>query len=166
MNDDNVIDMMAAKAAALDAAAQQQATPIQLGQPIDTGNMAMLSTEIDSLLQMVVSVLTPALPSLREIYTSEVTQTLAETTARVCVKHGWLQDGIGGKYAEEIALAAVALPIALATYSGIKGDIAKMKQKNAIGDKTEAKQSLKRDLKVAADTNTSTETPLSAGQPL
>lgn len=114
----------AADFAALQAAALEQGQP---GQVSDTAAPAVrpeLAAEIGALIALAASALTPAFPSLKTIYTSETTAAAGHAIAAVCQKHGWLQNGVGGKYAEEIACAAVLLPLGWATYSGITADLA------------------------------------------
>jgi hypothetical protein len=86
-----------------------------------------LDAEMAMLMGMIVNVLKPALPSLEGIYTPPVIQALAGSTAAVCKKHGWLQNGIGGKYGEELALGMIVVPLGIATYKGVTADIAAQK---------------------------------------
>ena len=88
-----------------------------------------LATEIGALVTMFVSMAKPILPSLGAIYTPETTNAVSEAVAAVCIKHGWLQDGIAKGYGEEVAAAAILLPIGFATYQGVRADIAAMKPK-------------------------------------
>lgn len=89
-----------------------------------------LATEFKALILMAAGALSPAFPSLSEIYTEQTAAAASHAAASVCNKHGWLADGVGGKWAEEIAAAAILLPLAWATYQGVQNDIAKRK-KNA-----------------------------------
>lgn len=93
--------------------------------PIDLGG------ELAGLLQVVAGILTPALPSLGAIYTEANCQAAGAAVASVCNKHGWLQGGILGGYAEELAAVAVLGPMAMATYAGVKADLAKAKAEPA-----------------------------------
>lgn len=63
-----------------------------------------------------------AFPSLKEVYTPDTINDLADAAAAVCVKHGWLTGGFTGAYAEEMALLLVAGPLALATVDAIEKD--------------------------------------------
>jgi hypothetical protein len=63
-------------------------------------------------------------PSLADIYTDEARGAVAMTVGPVLTKHGVNLGDIGGQYKEEIAMVAVCGPIAMATYAGIKADIA------------------------------------------
>lgn len=65
-------------------------------------------------------------------------QALSESIARVCNKHGWLVDGIGGKWGEEIALAAIALPVGFSTYKAVTQDLSVLKAKAQAKEKTQA----------------------------
>lgn len=86
-----------------------------------------LDAEMAMLMGAVVKMLKPAFPSLEGIYTPEVIQALSASSAAVCNKHGWLQNGIGGKYAEELAFGFIVLPLGMATYKGVTADIAARK---------------------------------------
>lgn len=113
----------AADLAALKAAAMQAGPP---GQPSDIDGPAVrpeLAAEVAALMALAASALSPAFPSLKQIYTEQTTAAAGHAIAAVCQKHGWLANGIGGKYAEEIACAAVLLPLSWATYNGIVADI-------------------------------------------
>lgn len=90
-----------------------------------------LEAEIAALAKVAVAMLGPMFPSLREVYTPETIEAAASVTAPLCRKHGWLPNGIGGKYAEEIAAAAVLAPLAYATYRGITHDLAEAQRKKA-----------------------------------
>lgn len=88
-----------------------------------------LAGEIAGMVKVVVATLAPMFPSLPTIYTEETTASAAAAVAAVCDKHGWLQGGMFGEYGEEIACLAVCGPLALATYQGVRGDLAKHKAK-------------------------------------
>lgn len=66
----------------------------------------------------------PMFPSIGKIYTEHTINSIAQALAPVFRKRGWSVSGACGKYAEEIAAVAVILPVAMATYSGIRADIA------------------------------------------
>lgn len=83
-----------------------------------------LAGEIAGLVSMFVKVASPALPSLAGIYTEETTAAASQAVAAVCKKHGWMQDGVAHGYGEEVAAACVLLPLAFATYQGVKRDLA------------------------------------------
>lgn len=82
-----------------------------------------LAGQISGMLEMLVNMAGPAFPSLAAIYTQEVIDNVGAALQPVCDKHGWLQDGIGGKYGEEIMALVVVGPLAYATYAGMKSDI-------------------------------------------
>lgn len=113
----------AADLAALTAAASEGAA--QPGAPVAEPEPAGpdLAQEIAGLVTVAVATLGPLFPSLRTTYTPEVTQAAAESIARVCDKHGWLQGGMMGKWGEEIACAAIVGPLAFQTYQGVKADL-------------------------------------------
>lgn len=105
-----------------DMQAAQNAEPEQTSRP-------ELANEFKVVIMMATGALTPAFPSLAEIYTEETAGAAAHAMASLCNKYGWLQDGIGGKWAEEIAAGAILLPLAWATYQGVQADIAKRAKK-------------------------------------
>lgn len=88
-----------------------------------------LAGELAAIIGMAAGALSPAFPSLSAIYTPDTTAAAGQAIAAVCNKHGWLAGGIGGKWAEELAAAAVLLPLAWATYNGVQGDIAERQRK-------------------------------------
>lgn len=83
-----------------------------------------LAAEIEGLTLAAVGILAPMFPSLPAIYTKTATAAAAAAVANVCNKHGWMQNGVMGRYGEEIACLAVVGPLAFATYQGIRGDLA------------------------------------------
>lgn len=106
---------------------QPDTSPSAPGMPGSPGEppRADLAVEFTGMLKLAVAALSPAFPSLTEIYTDQVTAAAATAAASVCNKHGWLQGGIGGKWAEEIAAAAILLPLSWQTYQGITSDLAR-----------------------------------------
>lgn len=115
----------AADLAALQAAAAAETPPATLeGTEQDQAHRPDLATEIGGLVTVAVATLGPMFPSLKETYTSEVTQAAAQAIAAVCNKHGWMQGGMMGKWGEEIACAAIVGPLAFQTYQGIQADLA------------------------------------------
>lgn len=117
----------AADLAAINAAiAEQPAAPVP-GMPGSPGEppKADLAAEFTGIIKLAVATLSPAFPSLATIYTDQVTAAAASAAAAVCNKHGWMQAGVGGKWAEEIAAAAILLPLGWQTYQGITSDLEK-----------------------------------------
>ena len=90
--------------------------------PVDS-----LGNEVCGIVLAMVATLGPALPSLKRIYTPEVTKAAADSVARVCVKYGWLSDGLMGQWGEEIGAAVILVPLAVTTAQAVKGDIARLK---------------------------------------
>lgn len=126
------LDKMEIKAAQIDAMEGEQEGAEQSANPEQVASLdrtAALAQELKMLGNVLLGVLTPALPSLKEIYTEPVINALCESTARVLVKYKLFENGIGGRWAEEIALAAIALPLAFATYKGVSKDINVLKFK-------------------------------------
>ncbi|MGP1718175.1 MAG: hypothetical protein ACTS9Y_13425 [Methylophilus sp.] len=127
MIDENELNRLATKAQQADAAATEQAAVTEQTGTGDQGIQTIeltLDAEMAMMLNMILNMLKPALPSLEQIYTPPVIQALSESTAAVCNKHGWLQNGLAGKFAEELALGAIVIPVGLATYKGVTADIA------------------------------------------
>lgn len=92
---------------------------------------ARLGNEITGLALMLVEVLGKPFPSLKTIYTPQVTAAAGEAVARVCVKHGWLVNGLAGGYGEELAAAMILLPLGYQTYQGVAKDLAVLKARQA-----------------------------------
>jgi hypothetical protein len=90
---------------------------------------ATLGDEIAGIVLSLTAVLSPALPSLKRIYTPETTKAAGAAIAAVCVKHGWLSGGLMGEWSEEISAAIIILPLSVATYQGVKSDVAELKAK-------------------------------------
>jgi hypothetical protein len=78
--------------------------------------------EIAGLLDSLLAVFGAALPSVKAIYTPEVIQAASGAVARVCVKRGWLTDGMG-QYSEEISCALIVVPLAVQTVQAVKKDL-------------------------------------------
>jgi hypothetical protein len=113
----------AADLAALQAAAAgSEAGQLEAG-PEESPRLD-LAQEITGLASVAVATLGPVFPSLKTIYTPEVTQAAAAAIAAVCEKHGWMQGGMMGKWGEEIACLAIIGPLAWQTSQGIKADLA------------------------------------------
>jgi hypothetical protein len=86
-----------------------------------------LAAELKMFASGILNMVFPAFPSLRGIYTEPVIDGLCNSGAAVCDKRGWLQNGIGGEYAEEIAFVLMAIPLGLATNAAVRHDIAVLK---------------------------------------
>ncbi len=112
------------------AISEQPAAPPVPGSPGEPVK-ADLAAEFSGIIRLAVATLSPAFPSLNEIYTDPVREAAAAAAAAVCNKHGWMQSGVGGKWAEEIAAAAILLPLGWQTYQGVTADLEKAKPKKA-----------------------------------
>lgn len=86
--------------------------------------------ELAALITILSSMFVPVFPSLANIYTPETISSLASAAVPVMQKRGWSTSELLGKYAEELALAAVAAPVALATWQCVKADSEAAKRKN------------------------------------
>lgn len=119
--------------ASLQAKAEGQIVP---GDPVEEKEEVApplpLADEISSMLGMFIGVAGPMFPSLESIYTPDAIKRVGVALQPLCEKHGWLQDGIGGKYGEELMALFVVGPLAYATYAGIASDIASRKQKREV----------------------------------
>jgi hypothetical protein len=104
-------------------ASAAQADPAAEAQVARAARQGRLQAEIGGLLDVVVRTLRPALPSVAALYTPEVVRSVSEVTAALCVKHGWLSDGLFGAYQEEIAAAVVLVPLAISTREAALRDI-------------------------------------------
>jgi len=127
---ENLSAEQAADLARLQATADDQ--PLLPGQeppPLPVDPVAALADEIAGIVLSVTAVLSPALPSLKRIYTPETTKAAGVALAAVCNKHGWLSGGLMGDYAEEVSAAFILLPLAVTTYQGVKGDVENLKEK-------------------------------------
>lgn len=122
-------DERAAGLSALMAEVEQPQTPGQgqgegQGQGAEIEPQAVpLSVEIADAITASVALLSPMFPTLEKVYTEQTVQRLSVATERVCVKRGWLQNGLFGGASDELMLAAVAVPVALSTWSAIRADL-------------------------------------------
>lgn len=122
-------DERAAGLSALMAEVEQPQTPGQgqgegQGQGAEIEPQAVpLSVEIADAITASVALLSPMFPTLEKVYTDQTVQRLSVATERVCVKRGWLQNGLFGGASDELMLAAVAVPVALSTWSAIRADL-------------------------------------------
>lgn len=122
------LENLAAAAAAVDVEVAPQPVT-DLNHQIDTQASEQVSAETEaaelaSILQAVSSLFVPVFPSISKIYTPETCGALASATVPVLRKHGWSVPGIMAAWAEEIALATVALPLGFATWQAVQADIA------------------------------------------
>lgn len=114
---------LAAEAAAIDAQASAATDPP--GAPEAEAPAAPdVQAEVAALLQAVAGMLAPMFPSLATIYTPDTCRRLGESAAPVMDKYGLSVGGLFERWGAEITLAATAFPVALATWQGIKADIA------------------------------------------
>lgn len=88
-----------------------------------------LGQELAGMLFMLSKVVAPLLPSVGAIYTQEACDAVGAAVAPVCEKHGWLQNGVGGEWGEEIMCLVVVGPMAWATYMAASNDMQAMKDK-------------------------------------
>lgn len=122
------LESLTAEAAAVD---EQIAPPIEqpeAAQPQPAA--ANEQAEIAGLITIMAGLFAPVFPSLQKIYTKETVDSIAAAAVPVMAKHGWTTGALLGRYAEELALAAVAFPVGVATWQGIRADAAAAKAKD------------------------------------
>lgn len=113
MGEAAAVDSLNAPVEFVDTVAEEQAAQL-------AGNEA---SELAALLSIVSGLFSPVFPSLAKIYTPDTVRNLADSFVPVMIKHGWSTGGILGRFGEEVAFCAVAFPVAMATYTGIKSDV-------------------------------------------
>lgn len=123
---DSELDQLEVQAAAVDADA---AAPDPSAPPEPEAVAIDAAAEVAALLQTVAGILTPAFPCLAEIYNEATCQRLGEAAAPVMDKYEVSVGGLFERWGAEITLAAVALPVGIATVQGIKADLAARKAK-------------------------------------
>jgi len=138
---DEELKALEGEAAQIDAQLAPTPTPeegVQIAQPGNQNEAA----ELSALVQIVSGMFAPMFPSLKEIYTAQSCDALAAAAVPVMLKRGWSVSGLLGKYAEEVALLAVAGPLAFATWQGVSSDLAAAAaaQKKAAADPQSAQQ--------------------------
>lgn len=109
------------------AALTAQATnvPAAPGAPVEPEpEPSDLAGEIAGMTLAAVEMLGPMFPSLPTIYTPTATAMAAAAVAKLCKKRGWLENGLTGKWGEEIACALIVGPLAVATVKGVRSDLA------------------------------------------
>lgn len=103
-------------------------------QPVPDPRVVALAGDIVTLLTLIRDVVAKsnAYPATIALYPDEVIAAIGGTAAPVIVKHGWLRGfSIVDKYKEEIGLAMVVLPMALATAGAVQKDIEAQKARRA-----------------------------------
>lgn len=131
MTDEQSADFAALSAAASEPNASHVQQETQAAAQTQSAAQSM-AAEIKALIELALTVLTPALPSLKTIYTPEINEAASQAIAAVCVKHGWMAGGLFKEWGEEIGAAAILLPLAYTTMQGVKGDLATAKKKQGI----------------------------------
>jgi hypothetical protein len=121
---DATLDDLQAEAASIDA----QAAPETFAAEPETPKLDV-AAEVAALLLTAAGLLSPAFPSLGTIYTEPTCRRLGDAAAPVMEKYGLSVGGLFERWGLEITLAAVALPVALATVQGIRSDLAARKVK-------------------------------------
>lgn len=126
MSDD--LDRLAAEAAAIDGQASAAVNP----EPEAEAAAAVdVPAEVAALLQAVAGLFAPMFQSLGTIYTPDTCRRLGEAAAPVMEKYNLSVGGLFDRWGAEITLAATALPVAFATWQGVKDDLAARREKDA-----------------------------------
>jgi hypothetical protein len=97
-------------------AAQEEAAALSLADENTQG--------VTMIMELALPLICPMFPSLEQVYTAEARQAIAISMGPLLAKYGVNLKEAGGKYKEELVAAMVCGPIAVATYRGIKTDIA------------------------------------------
>lgn len=132
----NELDQLATAAAAVDNMAEAGAdmpAAAPEAPPVDP------AAEVAALLSVVAGILSPLFPCLPGIYSEATCRKLGEAAAPVLAKYDVSVGGMFDRWGAEITLAAVALPVAIATAQGVKADMA-ARRKKAAADKPEQHQ--------------------------
>jgi hypothetical protein len=82
------------------------------------------SQAVFGIFELALPIVGEAFPSLNTIYTEEARGKIAAVLGPLLAKYGINVHEVGGRYKEELAAGFVCVPIAIATYKGIKADIA------------------------------------------
>lgn len=128
------LDQLELKAAALDSQVTDGAIPItgSPGEPVPGDQAAPLTTQpgqVAAALGMAVAMLAPMFPSLEMVYTTETIDAVDRVAVPLANKRGVNIGAIMGKYIEEVAFAAVVLPLGFATYKAVLHDLEQGKPK-------------------------------------
>jgi hypothetical protein len=124
---DESLEDLAAQAAGVDAATADAA--LSVASPEAAAAQSDPAGEVASLLQVVAGILSPAFPSLAGVYDEPTCKRLGEAAAPVLVKYDLSVGQLFERWGAEITLAAVALPVTLATWRGVKADLAAGRKK-------------------------------------
>lgn len=107
-----------------EVAASSPAAVAESEAALATASMSdMNAAGIAGVLEMALPLITPLYPSLESVYTPDVRAQVAAAMGPLLAKYGVNLSEMGGKYREEITAAFVCVPVAVATYKGIKADI-------------------------------------------
>lgn len=116
---ETLADEQAADLARLQAAAMD-GEPTPMSEDVAQAEAPDKVAEMAAMLGAVVALASPLLPYLPTIYTPETVQALAGAYMPVAEKHGWNVGGWLERYAAELALVAVAGPVAIRTANAHK----------------------------------------------
>lgn len=114
------LEQLSAAAAAVDSMAEAGADLPVAAAPDAQADSA---GEVAALLSVVAGMLSPLFPSLPGIYDQATCRKLGDAAAPVLEKYDVSVGGVFERWGAEITLAAVALPVAIATAQAIKSDL-------------------------------------------
>lgn len=123
VSDDQAVERAALQMSAMEAEA---APSLPAGQGAEVAPADALAVEFAGIAGALLAAVGPMFPSVKAIYTEDVTKAAATSIAAVCVKHGWLSGGLMGEHAEELTALMVCVPLAVATVQAVKADLARM----------------------------------------
>lgn len=126
------LDQLELKAAALDSQVIEgdKMSPSVPGEPLPSEQPAINQPEqIAAVLTMAVGILSPMFPSVAMVYTPDTINAVAAVTVPLANKRGVNVGAVLGKWTEEVAFAAVVLPLGFATYKAVLHDLEQGKPK-------------------------------------
>ena len=117
------LEALAGQAQAIDAA---EAVALDPAAPAGSPEVAPPdpAAEVAALLATVAALLSPMFPSLGTIYTESTCRRLGDAAAPVLAKYDLSVGGLFERWGPEITLLGAALPVGVATWKGVKADLA------------------------------------------
>lgn len=108
----------------------------------EEGARKTLTTEqnIAAVLNVLMTIIGPILPTVKEVYNANNIKAIAENTAPLIDKYGWQALIAFGRWEPELKAASVLIPVAVATVQAAKMDIDRLrKMGQAMSKSDEAK---------------------------
>ncbi len=96
----------------------------------EEGARKTLTTEqnIAAVLNVLMTIIGPILPTVKEVYNANNIKAIAENTAPLIDKYGWQALIAFGRWEPELKAASVLIPVAFATVQAAKIDIERLKK--------------------------------------